>query len=111
MPRPTNRCGGCWKTLYLTLGAVRYQVVLALQPSGQRTAHVAQAERVLLPRVHALPPVLAGYVLGAAWVASMIALFNLWRRESGRHAVDPVGGLEPENAGRLDPRSSGSEAA
>jgi hypothetical protein len=39
----------------------------------------------------------------------MIALFNLWRRESGQPAVDPVGGLEPENAERLDPRSSGSE--
>jgi hypothetical protein len=53
----------------------------------------------------------AGYVLGAAWVASMVALFNLWRRESGQPAVDPVRGLEPEKAGRLDPRSSGSEAA
>jgi undecaprenyl-diphosphatase len=61
--------------------------------------------------VHFVSDVLAGYVLGAAWVASMIALFNLWRRESGRPAVDPVRGLEPENAGRLDPRSSGSEAA
>ena len=59
--------------------------------------------------------VLAGYVLGAAWVASVIAVFNLWRRESGRPAVHPVGGLEPENAGRLDRakqwRSSGPEAA
>ena len=61
--------------------------------------------------VHFVSDVLAGYVLGAAWVASMVALFNLWRRESGRPAVDPVGGLEPENARRLDPRSSGSEAA
>jgi undecaprenyl-diphosphatase len=61
--------------------------------------------------VHFVSNVLAGYVLGAAWVASMVALFNLWRRESGRPAVDPLRGLEPENAGRLDPRSSGSEAA
>ena len=61
--------------------------------------------------VHFVSDVLAGYVLGAAWVASMIALFNLWRRESGRPGVDPGGGLEPENAERLDPRSSGSEAA
>jgi membrane-associated phospholipid phosphatase len=61
--------------------------------------------------VHFVSDVLAGYVLGAAWVALMIAVFNLWRRESGRPAVDPVGGLEPENAGQLDPRSSGSEAA
>ena len=26
----------------------------------------------------------------------MIALFNLWRRESGRLAVEPIRGLEPE---------------
>jgi hypothetical protein len=57
--------------------------------------------------VHFVSDVLAGYVLGAAWVASMVALFNFWRRESGQPAVDPVRGLEPENAGRLDPRSSG----
>lgn len=61
--------------------------------------------------VHFVSDVLAGYVLGAAWVASMVALFNLWRRESGRPAVDPVEGLEAESAERLDPRSSGSEAA
>jgi membrane-associated phospholipid phosphatase len=55
--------------------------------------------------LHFVSDVLAGYVLGAAWVSSKVAVFNLWRRESGRPAVDPVGGLEPENAGRLDPRS------
>jgi undecaprenyl-diphosphatase len=61
--------------------------------------------------VHFVSDVLAGYVLGAAWVASMIALFNLWRREGGRPAVDPVRGLEPESAGRLDPGSSELDAA
>jgi membrane-associated phospholipid phosphatase len=61
--------------------------------------------------VHFVSDVLSGYVLGAAWVASMIALFNIWRREGGRPAADPVRGLEPENAELLDPRSSGSAAA
>jgi membrane-associated phospholipid phosphatase len=61
--------------------------------------------------VHFVSDVLAGYVLGAAWVASMVAVFNIWRRESGQPAVDPVGGLEPDNADRLDPRSGGSQAA
>jgi membrane-associated phospholipid phosphatase len=61
--------------------------------------------------VHFVSDVLAGYLLGAAWVASMVAAFNLWRRESGQPAVDPTHGLEPDNAGRLDPRSGESEAA
>jgi hypothetical protein len=34
--------------------------------------------------LHFVSDVLAGYVLGAAWVSSKVAVFNLWRRESGR---------------------------
>jgi membrane-associated phospholipid phosphatase len=34
--------------------------------------------------VHYLSDVLAGYVLGAAWVAAMIAAFNASQREAGR---------------------------
>jgi undecaprenyl-diphosphatase len=34
--------------------------------------------------VHYVSDVLAGYVLGAAWVAAMAAAFNTWRRELGR---------------------------
>jgi len=45
--------------------------------------------------VHYVSDVLAGYVLGAAWVAAMIAAFNAWRRERGRPAADPARGLEP----------------
>src|SRR5215210_2170421 len=45
--------------------------------------------------VHFVSDVLAGYVLGAAWVAAMIAAFNAWRRERGRPAADPAEGLEP----------------
>ena len=33
--------------------------------------------------VHFVSDVLAGYVLGAAWLAAMTAAFNQWRRESG----------------------------
>jgi membrane-associated phospholipid phosphatase len=33
--------------------------------------------------VHYVSDVLAGYVLGAAWVAAMAAIFNAWRRELG----------------------------
>ena len=45
--------------------------------------------------VHYVSDVLAKYVLGAAWVAAMIAAFNAWRRERGRPAADPAQGLEP----------------
>lgn len=46
--------------------------------------------------VHFISDVLAGYVLGAAWVAAMTAAFGAWRRERGRAGVDPTRGLEPE---------------
>ena len=51
--------------------------------------------------VHFVSDVLAGYVLGAAWVAAMIAAFNTWRRESGHPPVDPAHGLEPDHERRL----------
>jgi membrane-associated phospholipid phosphatase len=53
--------------------------------------------------VHFVSDVLAGYVLGAAWVAAMIAAFNAWRRDSGRPEAEPVYGLEPRHASRLRP--------
>jgi membrane-associated phospholipid phosphatase len=43
--------------------------------------------------VHYVSDVLAGYLLGAAWVAAMIGLFNIWRRERGPSR--PADGLEP----------------
>jgi undecaprenyl-diphosphatase len=45
--------------------------------------------------VHYVSDVLAGYALGAAWVAAMAAAFNVWRRERGHREVDPREGLEP----------------
>jgi membrane-associated phospholipid phosphatase len=51
--------------------------------------------------VHFVSDVLAGYVLGAAWVAGMIAAFNALRRESGRAEADARGGLEPHHGSRL----------
>jgi membrane-associated phospholipid phosphatase len=51
--------------------------------------------------VHFVSDVLAGYVLGAAWVAAMIATFNAWRRESGHPTADPARGLEARHASRL----------
>jgi membrane-associated phospholipid phosphatase len=57
--------------------------------------------------VHYVSDVLAGYVLGAAWVAAMTASFSAWRRESGRPGVDAAQGLEPEQAERLTPHDPG----
>lgn len=56
--------------------------------------------------VHYVSDVLAGYALGAAWVAAMVASFNVWRRERGHPAVDPTGGLEPQHAERLGASSA-----
>src|SRR4051794_31177096 len=70
-------------------------VALALAMAG-----AVGAARVALG-VHYVSDVLAGYVLGAAWVIAMTAAFSAWRRDRGRADVDPARGLEPEQARRL----------
>ncbi len=50
---------------------------------------------------HYVSDVLAGYVLGAAWVAAMTALFSVWRVERGQAPVDPSEGLEPEQGNHV----------
>ena len=60
---------------------------------------------------HYVSDVLAGYVLGAAWLAATTAAFSAWRREQGRPGVDPTRGLEPEHAEVLDPRNPGPPEA
>src|SRR4051794_22185593 len=51
--------------------------------------------------VHYVSDVLAGTVLGGAWVLAVTALFSVSRRERGRSPVEPSRGLEPEHAARL----------
>ncbi len=53
--------------------------------------------------VHYVSDVLAGYVLGAAWVAGTVAAFNAWRAERGRPPARTDRGLEPAQATRLGP--------
>jgi membrane-associated phospholipid phosphatase len=48
--------------------------------------------------VHFVSDVLAGYVLGAAWVIAMTAAFNTLRMERGQAKARPQEGLEPEAA-------------
>jgi len=51
--------------------------------------------------VHYVSDVLAGAVLGAAWVSATTALFSVSRRQRGQPPVEPSHGLEPEHAARL----------
>lgn len=79
---------GAWCRLALTAAVV---MVLAIGFS-----------RIALG-VHYVSDVLAGYALGAAWLAAMTAAFSAWRRDRGRPAVAPHAGLEPEQERRLSP--------
>jgi undecaprenyl-diphosphatase len=47
--------------------------------------------------VHFLSDVLAGYVLGLAWLAAATSIFEIWRVERGRPVSAPLSeGVEPE---------------
>lgn len=51
----------------------------------------------MLLGVHFLSDVVGGYVLGLAWLAGSVALFETWRSEEGRRRSSPVSeGVEPE---------------
>jgi membrane-associated phospholipid phosphatase len=86
-------------------------VFLPVLRGAWRTAAVAVAAVMVLGigfsrialGVHYVSDVLAGYVLGAAWVAAMTSAFNAWRVAQGRPPVTADQGLEPEAAGQLGP--------
>lgn len=46
--------------------------------------------------VHFLSDVVAGYVLGTAWLLGATAVFGIWREERGRPEVNLSEGVEPE---------------
>jgi undecaprenyl-diphosphatase len=48
--------------------------------------------------VHYVSDVLAGYVLGLAWLAVATAVFSIWREERGRESVRVLDGVSPEVA-------------
>jgi undecaprenyl-diphosphatase len=59
------------------------------------------ATRLLLG-VHFLSDVLAGFILGTAWLVAATVAFEIWRVERGRPAVPPLReGVEPEAASAL----------
>ncbi|MGA5304684.1 phosphatase PAP2 family protein [Nucisporomicrobium flavum] len=53
--------------------------------------------------VHYVSDVLAGWLLGAAWLGVTAYAFRLWRRETGRPVAPIEDGLEPEAAGDVRP--------
>ncbi|MEV0718584.1 phosphatase PAP2 family protein, partial [Asanoa sp. NPDC050611] len=53
--------------------------------------------------VHFVSDVLAGWLLGAAWLGVTLYAFRLWRREDGRREPALTEGLEPEAAKDLKP--------
>jgi membrane-associated phospholipid phosphatase len=59
--------------------------------------------------VHFLSDVLAGWLLGIAWISATAYAFRVWRREAG-HANPPLSeGLEPEAAADLSPAPAEGE--
>jgi membrane-associated phospholipid phosphatase len=53
--------------------------------------------------VHFVSDVLAGWLLGAAWISVTAYAFRVWRREAGHPTPSPAAGLEPEAAADLSP--------
>ncbi|MDQ6714497.1 MAG: phosphatase PAP2 family protein [Actinomycetota bacterium] len=82
---------GVWRRL-----AIAVAVLMVLGIGFSRVALAA----------HYISDVVAGFVLGLAWLAAMTALFSAWRVQRGRSRVQPQEGLAPEQAERLDPTSS-----
>ncbi|HVE64321.1 MAG TPA: phosphatase PAP2 family protein [Mycobacteriales bacterium] len=92
----------------VVLGALLMVFLPALRPSRRTPVVLATAGLVLLIGftrlalgVHYLTDVVAGLVLGGAWLALCVAAFSVWRVERGRRPVDPLEGLEPEASGAL----------
>ncbi|OJF14380.1 phosphatase PAP2 family protein [Couchioplanes caeruleus] len=57
--------------------------------------------------VHYVSDVLAGWLLGAAWLGVTAYAFRVWRREIGRPEVPLENGLEPEAAADVRPGTPG----
>ncbi|MGH2686294.1 MAG: phosphatase PAP2 family protein, partial [Actinomycetota bacterium] len=80
-------------------------VFLPLAPRHRRHALVGVAVAVvaaigvtrLALGLHFTTDVVAGYVLGAAWLVASVAAFEIWRQDRGRRRTRPLEeGVEPE---------------
>ncbi|WP_236718259.1 phosphatase PAP2 family protein [Actinoplanes sp. TFC3] len=57
--------------------------------------------------VHFVSDVLAGWLLGAAWLGVTAYAFRVWRRETGQSLPPLSAGLEPEAAADVKPAAEG----
>ncbi|PZS31523.1 MAG: hypothetical protein DLM59_09845 [Pseudonocardiales bacterium] len=116
LPDPVAHAGGqSFPSGHAQAAIVGYGVLLlvflpALHGAWRRVAPAVAVVMVLAIGfsrvalgVHYVSDVLAGYVLGAAWLIAMTAAFSAWQVERGRPAVRPSEGLAPEQADRLTP--------
>jgi undecaprenyl-diphosphatase len=55
---------------------------------------------------HFVSDVVAGFVLGAAWLAAMTAIFRAWTVMSGAAPVRADQGLEPGQANKIAPSAA-----
>ncbi len=89
-------CFGALVVVFLPFVAPRRRRV-AVAGAGVLVLAIGFSRLVL--GVHYLSDVLGGYVLGAAWLAGSVALFETWREERGRRPTAPLAeGIEPEVA-------------
>jgi undecaprenyl-diphosphatase len=93
----------------VTYGALLVVFLPVVAPHLRRLVVVVAAVLVLaigasrlLLGVHFVSDVVGGFVLGLAWLAGAVALFETWRADEGRRRSDPLTeGIEPEAAKAL----------
>lgn len=93
-------------TSLITYGALLLTFLPLVPPARRRITVVAAtvivlaigASRLLLG-VHFVTDVAGGYILGLAWLAGAVAVFEIWRTEEGRAPASPLRqGVEPAAA-------------
>jgi undecaprenyl-diphosphatase len=96
----------------VTYGALLLVFLPALPRRGKIAAFVATVVLLLvigmsrlMLGVHFISDVVAGYILGLAWLIGSTAAFSIWRKEEGKKPVQPTEGLEPEARKDLRPHA------
>jgi len=87
-------CYGALMLVFLPMVAPRLRRLVVVL-TGLLIALIG-ASRLALG-VHFLSDVVAGFVLGVAWLVASVAVFEVWREERGRLPTEPTSeGVEPE---------------